>query len=372
MKRFILLSTLVSLLIAGPMVSGNMAAHGQLINKAPEVEVVFCLDTTGSMSGLIEGAKQKIWGIANQIIKGEPKPKLYIGLVGYRDYGDEYVTKIYPLNDDLDTVFENLMSFRADGGGDTPEHVNKALHDSVHRIEWSSDENTLKLIFLVGDCPPHMDYKDGFNYRNICQEAVKSDIIINTVQCGDSYETVSFWKDIARLGEGKYAMIPQSGGMQVIETPYDAELFELSSKLEETVVAFGSRSAMAKSEERKEKLKEMAPEAAAERAAYKSADGRMSSYDLIDAIKDDKVRLESLRDEELPDEMKNMSLKDKKKYIEQKQKERDKIMQRIEELSVKRSSYVENKLREAPVQDSFDEAVASIIEKQALKKGISY
>jgi hypothetical protein len=373
MKRYIFLSTLVSIMIAGSMVSGNAVVYGQVVNAgAPEVEVVFCLDTTGSMSGLIEGAKQKIWGIANQIIKGEPKPELHIGLVGYRDYGDEYVTKIYPLNDDLDTVFENLMSFRADGGGDTPEHVNKALHDSVHSIKWGSDENTLKLIFLVGDCPPHMDYEDGFDYRNICQDAVKDNIIINTVQCGDSNETVRFWRDIAKLGEGKYAMIPQSGGMQVIDTPYDAELFELNSKLEETVVAFGSRSEMAKSEARKEKLKVMAPEAAAERAAYKSADGRISSYDLIDALKDDKVNLESLRDEELPDEMKNMSLRDKKKYLKQKEQEREKIMQKIDELSGKRSMYIEQRLREAPGQDSFDEAVAGIIEKQAAKKGISY
>ncbi|UCB45360.1 MAG: VWA domain-containing protein [Spirochaetota bacterium] len=372
MKSIILLSTLISLLIASSLVFATTEAYGQVETERPEVEVVFCLDTTGSMSGLIEGAKQKIWGIANQIIKGNPQPRLTIGLVGYRDYGDEYVTKIYPLNDDLDTVFENLMSFMADGGGDTPEHVNKALHDSVHRINWSADENTLKLIFLVGDCPPHMDYKDGFDYRDICQDAVKDYIIVNTVQCGDSYDTVSYWKDIARLGEGKYARIPQSGGMQVIETPYDAELFELNSALEETVVAFGSRSVMAKSEIRKEKLKEMAPEAAAERAAYKSADRRLSSYDLIDAIEDDEVSLESLRDSELPDEMKKMSLKDKRKYLEQKKSERETIMQKIDELSGKRSVYIEQKLKEAPGQDSFDETVARIIEKQASKKGISY
>src|SRR5713101_5571533 len=72
--------------------------------KQPKIEVVFCLDTTGSMGGLIEGAKQKIWAISNQIASGKPTPDLKIGLVAYRDRGDAYVTKIHDLTDDLDAV----------------------------------------------------------------------------------------------------------------------------------------------------------------------------------------------------------------------------------------------------------------------------
>src|SRR4051794_24266330 len=59
---------------------------------APRVELVFALDTTGSMSGLIDGAKRKIWSIAQFIAQGQPKPDVRIGLVAYRDIGDAYVT----------------------------------------------------------------------------------------------------------------------------------------------------------------------------------------------------------------------------------------------------------------------------------------
>src|SRR6185436_20187442 len=86
--------------------------------KPPVIEVVFALDTTGSMGDLIGGAKQKIWSIANHIASGQPTPELRIGLVGYRDIGDAYVTKVYQLSGDLETVFKRLKSFRADGGGD--------------------------------------------------------------------------------------------------------------------------------------------------------------------------------------------------------------------------------------------------------------
>src|ERR1700730_6497654 len=86
--------------------------------RQPQVEVVFCLDTTGSMGGLIDAAKRKIWSISNQIASGNPTPRLKIGLVAYRDRGDEYITKITDLTDDLDLIHTQLMTFKAQGGGD--------------------------------------------------------------------------------------------------------------------------------------------------------------------------------------------------------------------------------------------------------------
>src|SRR5262245_50330689 len=123
----------------------------------PQVEVVFCLDTTGSMGGLIDAAKKKIWSISNQIASGAPTPQVKIGLVAFRDRGDEYVTRVIDLTDDLDGIHQNLMKLQANGGGDTPESVNQALHEAVTKIKWSDNKKTLKLIFLVGDAPPHMD-----------------------------------------------------------------------------------------------------------------------------------------------------------------------------------------------------------------------
>src|SRR6266446_1989275 len=106
----------------------------------PKIEVVFCLDTTGSMGGLIEGAKAKIWSICNQIAGGKPTPDLKVGLVAYRDRGDQYITKVFDLTDDLDAIHGHLKGFTANGGGDAPESVNQALDDAVHKIKWSTDK----------------------------------------------------------------------------------------------------------------------------------------------------------------------------------------------------------------------------------------
>jgi Mg-chelatase subunit ChlD len=338
----------------------------------PRVEVVFVLDTTGSMSGLIEGAKRKIWSIANQIVSGKPTPEVHIGLVGYRDIGDEYVTKVYPLTDDLDLVYENLMAFRADGGGDTPEHVNRALHDAVDTIHWSRDATTLKLIFLVGDCPPHMDYGDGYDYRKICKAAVAQDIIVNTVQCGDYVETVSFWQDIARRGEGRYAQIAQEGGMIAIETPYDEELAELNVQLEETVVPYGSEDAIAAQMEKNDKMREMAPEAAAGRAEFMSKSKRESTIDLVNDVIENDLDITDVDNEDLPEEMQSMSDREKEEYVQQKKEQRDRIAEDIKKLSEKRDDYIAEALKDMGEEDGFDEVVNRTIQEQAASKGISY
>src|SRR3954467_4924621 len=114
-RRTFLLAAVAATLALAP---AGRADHKKPATKKPKVEVVFCLDTTGSMGGLIEAAKQKIWSISNQIAGGKPTPLLKVGLVAYRDKGDAYVTKVFDLSDDLDAVHATLKGFRAEGGGD--------------------------------------------------------------------------------------------------------------------------------------------------------------------------------------------------------------------------------------------------------------
>src|SRR4051794_12513873 len=204
----------------------STAAPVERKNPTPQVEVVFCLDTTGSMGGLIEGAKQKIWSIVNQIASGRPAPDIKVGLVAFRDKGDAYVTKVFDLTTDLDEVHKNLQGFKAEGGGDIPESVNQALNESVTKVNWSKDQSTLRIIFLVGDAPPHMDYKDDVKYPETCKLATAQGVIINTVLCGNDGEAKKHWQEICAKAGGTFAQIAQDGGVQQVETPYDKELAE--------------------------------------------------------------------------------------------------------------------------------------------------
>ena len=343
----------------------------------PSIEVCFVLDTTGSMSGLIEGAKQKIWSIANEMVSAKPAPDLRVGLIAYRDRGDEYVTRHFDLTNDIDAVYANLQGFRAGGGGDTPESVNQALHEAVTRMSWSQDRQVLKIVFLVGDCPPHMDYPDDVKYPEICQLAAKRDLVINTVQCGNAPQTTPVWQEIATLAEGSYAGIAQSGGMVAIATPMDAELASLNRKLGTTLVAYGGETAR-RSVAAKQRAAEAAPASVvADRLSFnmKSGVAVQGEGELLDSLNNGKLKLAEVKKDQLPAELQKLSEAELKTAVEQKQKERAELQAQIAKLGKQREGYLvqeRQRLAAAGKADSFDEKVTMTIRAQAAKKGIDY
>lgn len=343
-----------------------------LAAEKPRIEVAFVLDSTGSMGGLIEGAKQKIWSIANEFVNRRPAPDLRIGLVTYRDRGDEYITKSFDLTDDIDTVYTNLRSFAAGGGGDGPESVNQALDDAVHKFHWSKGDGALRVIFLVGDYPPHMDYKGDVKYQVSCQDAARAGIIINTIQCGGESSTTPVWQEIARLSEGQFVQLSQTGDMVAITTPFDAEIAKLSGEVSTTVVTYGSATTQ------REALSKMAmPSAspaptAADRATYNLRSGGRAIQgrgDLLADMKEGTVKIEAVKEADLPAEMKKLTPEQRKSYIQEQQVKRDKINTQLTELSRQRDDYIAAERSKAPANaDSFDARVSQIVAEQAAKR----
>src|SRR5216110_657585 len=153
MRSSITLRSLAFALATLPLSAGL----SQAIAK-PAVEVAFVLDTTGSMGPLIEGAKRKIWSIATAILDANPNAQIRMGLVAYRDIGDEYVTRKFDLTTDIQDLYASLLELRAKGGGDWPESVNEALDVAVNKLAWTGGDDVRRIGFLVGDAPPHMGY----------------------------------------------------------------------------------------------------------------------------------------------------------------------------------------------------------------------
>src|SRR5215831_4667324 len=275
----------------------------------PRVELVFALDTTGSMTGLIEGAKRKIWSLASFIAQGQPTPDLRVGLVAYRDIGDAYVTKVFDLDSDLDRVYRRLRSFRAEGGGDGPEHVARALDESVHKMSWSDDKSVVRVIYLVGDAPPHTDYNDGYDYVRAARAAARKGIQLHTILCGADPAAASAWREIASLGGGQYMAIHQDGGMEAERSRYDDELATLHDKLAGTAIGYGA-AAPAVAAASAVALKAPAAEKAA-RAGYLAKNKKAvgGEGDLVEGITRGAVSLDDVQ-AELPADMKAMS-KDK-------------------------------------------------------------
>ena len=343
--------------------------------RKPQVEVVFCLDTTGSMGGLIEAAKQKICAISNQVASGKPTPELKVGLVAYRDKGDAYVTKVSDLSGDLDAVYATLKTFQAQGGGDTPEHVNQALFDAVHKVKWSTDKKTLRIIFLVGDAPGHMDYTDDVKYPETCKEACKKGIIINTVQCGSDAACAKQWRDICAKAEGTYVQIAQEGGAVAIATPFDKRLGEINTELARSTLVFGHGKEREEADMKRSAARNLAtaaPGAAAERAAFQAKAGRSDSYGLLAQVKAGKVKLEGLKKEELPVELRKLDLKEQKAYLEKLDKRQQTLSKEALELDKKRNEFLKKKQAEMKGKGGFDLQVLEMLRKQAKKVQIDY
>jgi Mg-chelatase subunit ChlD len=350
-------------------------------NERPRVEAVFVLDTTGSMSGLINAAKEKIWSIANTMASAQPAPEIKIGLVAYRDRGDAYVTKVVDLSTDLDSVYATLMDFRADGGGDGPESVNQALDDAVNKISWSQDQQSYKVVFLVGDAPAHMDYQDDVKYPVTIAAAKQRGIVINAIQSGRNGATSTMWQQIAQSGSGDYFQVEQSGNGVAIATPFDKELAELSAKMDETRLYYGNeekkeqqRSKVAASE----KLHESSSvESRARRAAFNVSKSGESNFlgdgELVDDVASGRVDITTIEEAELPAPMQAMAPAERQAVIVEKAEQRQALQARIKAMADKRSSYLKEKVEaEGGMKDSLDEKIYSAVREQAASKGLRY
>lgn len=351
-----------------------------LVQQRPQVDVVFVLDTTGSMGGLIATAKEKIWSIATTMASARQTPDIRIGLVAYRDRGDAYVTKVVDLSSDLDSVYATLMDFAAEGGGDGPESVNEALYDAVHGISWSAQENAYRAIFLVGDAPPHMDYNE-MRYPEIVASAREKGIVINTVQCGDLPITVEPWTQIASLGHGSYFQVEQAGGAVAFTTPYDAEIATLSAQLDDTRLYYGNSEEKARMQGKvaaTEKLHEGASLASRARRAVFNASSAgdanlLGENELVDAVVSGKVTLDDIEADALPEALKPMSPAEQKAYVDELAQTRADLMRQLAEQAAARDGYLARKVEEAGgLAGSLEQQLFNAVREQAAAAGLEY
>ena len=352
-----------------------------LANERPRLEVVFVLDTTGSMGGLIQAAKEKIWSIATTMASAQPAPEIRMGLVAYRDRGDAYVTKRVDLSEDLDSMYAALIDFQAAGGGDGPESVNQALYDAVHHMSWSQDSEVYKVVFLVGDAPPHMDYPDDVKYPATVAAALQRGILVNAIQCGQNGQTTHQWQQIAQLGKGSYFQVEQAGSALALASPYDEKLAELSAELDDTRLYYGSK------EKREQKQRKIAAaeklhaaasvESRARRAAYNASpsgkDNLLGEGELIDDLDSGRVDLSAIETDRLPQSMQAMAPEQQQKLITGTAGRRKELQRQIEDLSEQRAAFLRDKVEEiGGAKASLDHKIYATVREQAEKKGIHY
>ena len=207
--------------------SGNQSGRTPL-------DILFLVDSTGSMADEIDRIKETLLSISERINDLPSRPDLSFGMVTYRDRGDEYITHMYDFSSNVRRFLRTIEGVEAGGGGDYPESLNEALNVAVDDPDWRFDD-AVRLVFLVADAPPHLDYSQDYDYSEEMMEANRLGIkIFPIASSGLDDQGEYIFRQIAQHTMGRFLFLLYSeGGTET--TPHSVEQYTVL-QLDELVV----------------------------------------------------------------------------------------------------------------------------------------
>ncbi|HJP00643.1 MAG TPA: hypothetical protein QF764_02600 [Planctomycetota bacterium] len=341
------------------------------------IDLAICLDTSGSMDGLLGAAKQKIWAIVNDLALVQPLPVLRVALYSFGNDGDDpargWVRRLVPLTEDLDLVSRELFALTTNGG---TELVGRVVNSAATELQWTPGSGALKLIVVAGN--ESADQDQEVRYADACRAAIGRDIIVNAIYCGNpADELASAWRDVALLADGQFASIDHNMPAFTVVTPFDDQLAALSSSINGTYIRYGAlgRAAGENQWAQDENAAGQSSQAVAERAACKAGVlYRNFHWDLVDGCANGAVDILTLPVEELPEVMRAMTPEQRREYVAKKAGEREVIQGQVVELTAQRQQFIEAEMRRQGLDGSrgFDAAIRSAIRTQAAACGFRF
>lgn len=368
---FVLLA--ITLLMNFRLINSGSAPH-EGPPKNQSIMLALLLDTSNSMDGLIEQAKSQLWKVVNELAAAKcddgSRPNIKIALYEYGNDGlsssEGYIRQVSGLTDDLDLISEKLFALKTNGGNEFCGHVIKT---SLNQLAWSTSGADLKMIFIAGNEP---FTQGGVSYHTACSVAKEKGVVINTIFCGNFNEGINTnWKDGADITGGSYISIEQNQKTVYIPTPYDAQIDQCNERLNNTYIYYGKSGSHKKEmQATQDKNAESYGQAnKVERAISKSSHAyKNSTWDMVDASREDEKVITETKAEDLPSEMKGMSAEQRKTFVKQKSEERRKIQRKIQELNKKRQEYIAAHTPQESKDAMLDAAMIKSIKEKARTK----
>ncbi len=367
MKKSLISSTLIILALCFTALAGELRAKER-------IQLAILLDTSSSMDGLINQAKSQLWNIVNELSRAKRNGEATQLEVAVYEYGNSglssgegYIRMVTPLTADLDKISEELFRLSTNGGS---EYCGQVIDSASRELAWSDRSGDLKLIFIAGNEP----FTQGaVNFRTAVRGALRKGIIVNTIHCGGRDEGIrGMWMEGASIGQGKYLNIDHNLRFDPVSAPQDAEIMSLGQELNRTYLGYGSagEELRTRQETQDRNAAAMSPEAAVQRSAAKASGSYQNSgWDLVDAVSNNRVKVETLPDKDLPAEMRGMSPARRAEYVRSMQQKREAIQRRISKLHGDRQRYVEQETRKRPRNSSLDAVITGTIREQAGSRG---
>jgi hypothetical protein len=349
-------------------------------DNQPKIQIAILLDTSSSMDGLINQAREQLWKVVNTFAtakKDGKRPTLELALY---EYGNDrlsaesgYIRQVSPFTTNLDKVSEQLNALSTNGGS---EHAGQVIGRATEQLAWSDSNKDLKLIYIAGNEP----FTQGpVKYTETVKTAIGKGIVVNTIHCGDERAGIEGkWKDAAMLADGNFLTIDQNRAVAHIAAPQDAEIARLGAELNKTYVAFGR--AGEESKERQAKQDENAARGSAgvamQRAVAKSSVAYDNSeWDLVDARKKGKVDVGNLKPADMPAPLKAMAPAERVEYVEKLSKERAELQDKIQALNKDREKFVQaeqKKHADKSGAKTLDSAMVESVRTQGAKAAFEF
>lgn len=345
--------------------------------RGPTVQIGILLDTSSSMNGLINQAKEQLWQIVNEVAKANKKNKDIVIEVGLFEYGKSSLPKyegflqlLSPLTSDLDKVSQELFELHTNGG---EEYAGKVILEAVNRFVWSDNRDDLKLLIIAGN----ESFAQGVvPYKEAIKKAKANNIIINTIYCGDMRQGINLgWQNGAKLGGGNYFNINHNSQREYIATPYDDDIISLGNSLNDTYINYGNvekrREKRANTIRQDSNAKGLSKSSYIDRNIVKSKKQYTeASSDMVSAYIDNAPSIAKISKDELPQELQDKTPEEIKKIVEEKKDKRLKLQKEIKELESKREEFIA-KTNKKDVKD-LGSAIIKSIRKQAVDNGFVF
>ncbi|MDY7229508.1 vWA domain-containing protein [Hyalangium rubrum] len=360
---------------AAPPPATQKAIHAAA--SAPRVQIALLLDTSNSMDGLIDQAKRQLWTVVNTFQKARRGTQLAHLEIALYEYGKEslaqeggYIRQIVPFTTDLDKVSEELFALKTNGGD---EYAGMVIQKATRNLAWSKAAGDLKLIYIAGNEP----FNQGpVTPKSAIDNAKERGIVVNTIHCGSEREGANTgWASAAQVAGGQALNIDQNRAVAHIAAPQDAELAQLGRELNKTYLGYGSKGAESKRRQEEQDTNAAGSVGSATTRAVSKASRLYdnSDWDLVDGAKKGKVKLEAVKDEELPQELRGKNAQERQAIVDAKAKERADIQGRIQKLQAEREKFVADKQQAAPAgaPATLDKAIIESASKQAAAQGLA-
>jgi hypothetical protein len=344
--------------------------------QTPRVQIALLLDTSNSMDGLIDQARSQLWSVVNQFAaarRGGQAVELQVALY---EYGNTHipaarghVRRVLPFTTDLDRVSEELFALTTSGGD---EYCGLVIQTALDELAWSTSPADLKAVFIAGNEP----FSQGpVDFRSVGARAHARDIAVHTIHCGPRAEGVrTGWSEGARLADGTFGVLDQDRPVAYVPAPQDDEIARLSAALNDTYLPYGAQGMAGQARQKAQDSNASSANkgAAVSRAFTKGS--RLysnSTWDLVDAVNDKKIDLDSVQSADLPSALQGLTPEQRRAVVKEKTEERTRLQARLQELEKDRKAYLAQVRRAEAAPDTLDAVMMKGLRDRAACHGFA-